>query len=152
MSGSCPRARGGTAWNRQRAGSSGAGRVKPVPAPLAAQSPRAHRAPGAGAAAAATCRGCADARAPGSAAGALSLAAAAVRERTCPEPRSRPAALPPAAAPPREPRRPPWCRGSSPDSWCKWPPSPRPFVPFFSAPGPGCVRPPALRLLIPGGR
>lgn len=67
----------------------------------------------------------------GQRASALSLAAAAVRERTCLERRSRPAAPRPAparAAPPA--RRPPWCRGSSPGWWCKWPSSPRPFLPL----------------------
>ena len=64
-----------------------------------------------------------------------------MRGRTCPERRSR--AAPRCRATPARP--PPWWHGSSPGWWCKWPPSPRPFLPSFpsfAAAGPGgCARP-----------
>lgn len=78
--------------------------------------------PGGAGAAGGTCRGCADARARGRAERARSVwrRQRCLDRQTCRE-RSTARSSAAGAAPARPPVRPPWCRGSSPGWWCKWP-------------------------------
>lgn len=97
---------------------------QPPPPERAAAAPTRQRRAGRRARSVWRRRPCADRR-------ARSAAAASIRDA----PRRR-------AAPARPP---PWWRGSSPGWWCKWPSSPRPFLPSppSPAPGPRAARAPA---------
>lgn len=108
------------------------GRVARVPSPLAAQSPWARGAPGGWGSG----RNEPRLRRRGSAgpgrAGALSLAAAVRGQTDVSGAQHRPQPSNPGRA--RQPARPPWCRGSSPGWWCKWPLLLCPFFPFSPIP------------------
>lgn len=126
------------------AGAGASGRGGPAGGLTARRPIAAGAEPGAGAAAR-TCRGCADCARAGQAERAQS--AGGGRART-----DVPSAAPPApsraATGPR--RRPPWCHGSSPGWWCKWPSPPPLRAPSCPAPAarPCCAGPGAW-LLIP---
>lgn len=108
-------------------GRSEQGRVARVPSPLAAQSPRARGAPGGWGSGrnVARLRRCASAG-PGRRARSVWRRRRCADRQTC---RERSTARNSAAR--AAPAHPPWCRGSSPGWWCKWPLFLRPFFPFL---------------------